>query len=193
MWTVTMPPLNSEYGDAYIDAHTGEPISVTDFLAHAPVSFHLYPTKQTILYGIETLTDPQNLGASPNGWRAKSTTISGNNVASFHGQQVLSQTSGTLNFNAEYDHSLNPNHRNNIAATTFMTSPTATHSTTLARDKQRELHHSSPPHGQPGICRTFIWTLANPNRGGTMENIIIIIIHEFTHGISNRTTGGGTG
>jgi extracellular elastinolytic metalloproteinase len=37
----------------------------------------------------------------------------------------------------------------------------------------------------------FIWTLTNPNRDGTMENDIII--HEFTHGVTNRLTGGGTG
>ena len=37
----------------------------------------------------------------------------------------------------------------------------------------------------------FIWTLTNPNRDGTMENDIII--HEFTHGVTNRMTGGGTG
>ncbi|KAJ3529410.1 hypothetical protein NMY22_g9002 [Coprinellus aureogranulatus] len=50
---------------------------------------------------------------------------------------------------------------------------------------------ATPPDGQPGQCRMFIWTLTNPNRDGTMENDIII--HEFTHGITNRMTGGGSG
>jgi len=37
----------------------------------------------------------------------------------------------------------------------------------------------------------FVWDLTNPNRDGTMGNDVII--HEMTHGITNRLTGGGTG
>jgi extracellular elastinolytic metalloproteinase len=36
----------------------------------------------------------------------------------------------------------------------------------------------------------FIFTITSPNRDGVMENDIPI--HEATHGISNRMTGGGT-
>ncbi|EDR01344.1 uncharacterized protein LACBIDRAFT_239946 [Laccaria bicolor S238N-H82] len=50
---------------------------------------------------------------------------------------------------------------------------------------------ATPPDGQSGQCRMFIWTLTNPRRDGTMENDIVI--HEMTHGITNRMTGGGTG
>jgi len=50
---------------------------------------------------------------------------------------------------------------------------------------------ATPPDGQPGQCRMFIWTLTSTPRDGTMENDIVI--HEFTHGITNRLTGGGTG
>ena len=81
-------------------------------------------TKKEFTDGLETLTDPEDLEASPLGWHtlrqggAPSTTTSGNNVVAFRGQQVSAQTSRTLNFNAEYDDSLNPNNRNNIAAAT---------------------------------------------------------------------------
>ncbi len=37
----------------------------------------------------------------------------------------------------------------------------------------------------------YIWTLTTPNRDGALQNDIIV--HEFTHGITNRLTGGGTG
>ncbi len=37
----------------------------------------------------------------------------------------------------------------------------------------------------------YIWTLTTPNRDGGVQNDIIV--HEFTHGITNRLTGGGTG
>jgi extracellular elastinolytic metalloproteinase len=49
----------------------------------------------------------------------------------------------------------------------------------------------TPPDGQSGECNMYIWTSTNPNRDGSLENDIIA--HEFTHGVTNRMTGGGTG
>ena len=37
----------------------------------------------------------------------------------------------------------------------------------------------------------FLWDLTSPERDGALENDIVV--HENTHGISNRMTGGGTG
>ena len=37
----------------------------------------------------------------------------------------------------------------------------------------------------------YIFTLTTPNRDGTMDNAIPV--HEYTHGLTNRLTGGGTG
>ncbi|KIK02143.1 hypothetical protein K443DRAFT_131974 [Laccaria amethystina LaAM-08-1] len=48
-----------------------------------------------------------------------------------------------------------------------------------------------PLCGQSGQCRMYIWTMTTPNRDGSLENEIIV--HEMTHGIANRMTGGGTG
>lgn len=39
--------------------------------------------------------------------------------------------------------------------------------------------------------RMFTWTYTTPNRDVALENDIVT--HEYTHGISNRLTGGGTG
>jgi extracellular elastinolytic metalloproteinase len=36
----------------------------------------------------------------------------------------------------------------------------------------------------------YIWTTTTPNRDGSLNNDIIV--HEMTHGISSRLTGGGT-
>ncbi|KAG8902106.1 hypothetical protein FRB99_004833 [Tulasnella sp. 403] len=49
---------------------------------------------------------------------------------------------------------------------------------------------ATPPDGQPGVCRMFIWDKTNPRRDGDLVNGMIT--HEFTHGLSNRLTGGGT-
>ena len=45
--------------------------------------------------------------------------------------------------------------------------------------------------GQPGVCKMYIWDSTKPRRDGIMENDIVV--HEMTHGITNRMTGGGTG
>ncbi|KAG7087167.1 hypothetical protein E1B28_013147 [Marasmius oreades] len=50
---------------------------------------------------------------------------------------------------------------------------------------------ATPPDGQPGQCRMFIFDLTNPRQDGAMENAVPV--HELTHGVTNRMTGGGTG
>ncbi|KAG8698935.1 hypothetical protein FRC09_006935 [Ceratobasidium sp. 395] len=50
---------------------------------------------------------------------------------------------------------------------------------------------ATPPDGQSGQMRMFTWTYTTPNRDGALENDIVA--HEYTHGISNRLTGGGSG
>ncbi len=45
--------------------------------------------------------------------------------------------------------------------------------------------------GQSGRMRMFLWDFTNPRRDGALENDIVV--HENTHGITNRLTGGGTG
>ncbi|KAK0439982.1 Fungalysin metallopeptidase-domain-containing protein [Desarmillaria tabescens] len=46
------------------------------------------------------------------------------------------------------------------------------------------------PDGQPGLCQMFIFDYTIPYRDGAMQNDLIV--HEYTHGLSNRLTGGGT-
>ncbi|KAF8705965.1 Fungalysin metallopeptidase (M36), partial [Rhizoctonia solani] len=46
------------------------------------------------------------------------------------------------------------------------------------------------PDGQPGQMNMFMWIQATPPRDGALENDIVI--HEYTHGLTNRLTGGGT-
>ncbi|KAI2636683.1 extracellular elastinolytic metallo proteinase [Xylaria nigripes] len=47
---------------------------------------------------------------------------------------------------------------------------------------------ATPPDGQSGRMRMFMWTYTNPNRDCAFE--ADVIIHEYTHGLSNRLTGG---
>ncbi|KAG9094363.1 Fungalysin/Thermolysin Extracellular metalloproteinase 5 [Ceratobasidium sp. UAMH 11750] len=46
----------------------------------------------------------------------------------------------------------------------------------------------TPPDGQHGRCRMYIWNTATPYRDGDLE--AGLAIHELSHGLSNRLTGG---
>ncbi|GJJ14215.1 hypothetical protein Clacol_008477 [Clathrus columnatus] len=46
----------------------------------------------------------------------------------------------------------------------------------------------TPPDGQNGRCRMYIWNTASPYRDGDLE--AGIVIHELSHGLSTRLTGG---
>ncbi|CAI2196114.1 12647_t:CDS:2, partial [Funneliformis geosporum] len=47
---------------------------------------------------------------------------------------------------------------------------------------------ATPPDGQHGKMRMYVWDVVNPWRDGDLESGIII--HEYSHGISTRLTGG---
>ncbi|KAF9521526.1 metallo proteinase 10 [Crepidotus variabilis] len=215
------------YLEAFIDAHSGDLLSVTDLVAHA--SYTVLPiTKQNFPEGLETLVDPEDSFSSPQGWHSvgagNSSTTSGNNVLAFKGQEVSSETSPELNFNAAYDDTRDPTDPVNLngARQNAFYILNVMHDFTYrygftekafnfqlsnfnkgGQQNDRVLvsvqdasgvnnaNFATPPDGQPGVCRMFIWTRSDPRRDGTMENDIVI--HEMTHGITNRMTGGGTG
>ncbi|TPX77971.1 hypothetical protein CcCBS67573_g00726 [Chytriomyces confervae] len=49
---------------------------------------------------------------------------------------------------------------------------------------------ATPPDGQSGRMRMYVFDRTNPGRDGALDNGIVY--HEFGHGLSNRLTGGGT-
>lgn len=221
--------------EAYICAHTGKLLSVTDFVAHA--AYTVLPVQElSIDEGQETLTDPQDVLGSPFGWHSDGSTNTtatlGNNVMAFNTdqnnqQQLASQSSSVLNFQFTYDDTQDPTDPNNINAShvnAFYIANTV-HDVAYrygftedafnfqfsnlgrggsnAKDGDgvmlslqdpsglNNANFATPPDGQSGVCRMFIWNLTSPRRDGAMENDIVV--HEMTHGITNRMTGGGTG
>ena len=50
---------------------------------------------------------------------------------------------------------------------------------------------TTPPDGMSGIMEMYIWTSPTPNRDGDLDTQVIL--HEYTHGLSNRRVGGGVG
>ncbi|KAI0045234.1 hypothetical protein FA95DRAFT_1495706 [Auriscalpium vulgare] len=49
---------------------------------------------------------------------------------------------------------------------------------------------TTPPDGQSGAMRMYLFDITSPGRDGALSNDIVT--HENTHGITNRLTGGGT-
>ncbi|KAF9261837.1 hypothetical protein L218DRAFT_474630 [Marasmius fiardii PR-910] len=211
--------------EAYVDAHSGELLSVTDFVAHA--SYRVLPVwKMDPRDGLELLTNPALPNASPNGWHDPSgTTTQGNNVISFKGTQTntTKESANGQVFDYTYDMTLNPTQGANIdAARTNGFYIINSHHDTLyqygftesAFNFQKDnfgkggkggdpvlmsvqdpsgtnnANFATPPDGQSGTCRMFIFTITTPNRDGVLQNDIPL--HEMTHGLSNRLTGGGT-
>ncbi|KAI0667557.1 Fungalysin metallopeptidase-domain-containing protein [Trametes maxima] len=215
--------------EAFVDAHSGELVQLTDFVAKA--SYRVLPiTKETLLEGFEVLTDPQNLAASPDGWHSDGTTTttdtSGNNVITFKGPQTNTsqETSSGDNFIFVQDADVPPTTQANIDAArtnTFYIVNTVhdisfvygfteaafnfqnnnfgnggkgnDRVTVSVQDAAgtNNADFATPPDGQSGRMRMFLFTSTNPERDGALENDIPT--HENTHGITNRMTGGGTG
>ncbi|PPQ79236.1 hypothetical protein CVT24_007530 [Panaeolus cyanescens] len=223
---------NDETGawvEAFVDAHTGELVSITDFVAKA--SYRVLPVQKEILTeGFETVSNPADTAASPNGWHntgsGDSTTTSGNNAVAFKGSSsaTSSQTSSGLNFVYTQNPSQAPTVQANIdaarvnafyivntihdityrygfteSAFNFQTNNFGKGGsgndavTVSVQDSSgtNNANFATPADGQPGRMRMFLWTLTSPQRDGALENDIIV--HENTHGVSNRLTGGGTG
>ncbi|TBU38083.1 Fungalysin metallopeptidase-domain-containing protein [Dichomitus squalens] len=218
-----------EFYEAFVDAHSGEVIQLTDFVAKA--SYRVLPiTKETLLEGFETLTDPANTAASPNGWNSDGTTTttdtSGNNAIAYKGDtsNTTQQSSSGQNFVFTQDPDADPTTQENLdaARTNGFYVVNTVHDisyiygfTEAAFNFQDDnfgkggagndrvlisvqddegtdnAFFSTPPDGQNGQMAMFLWDLTSPERDGALENDIPV--HENTHGISNRLTGGGTG
>ncbi|KAI1785077.1 Fungalysin metallopeptidase-domain-containing protein [Ganoderma leucocontextum] len=212
--------------EAFVDAHSGELVSVTDFVNKA--SYYVLPIwKEYPTDGFETLTDPQDTTSSPEGWHSSDdTTTSGNNAIAYKGStsSVTSESSSGLVFDYPADLTITPSDPTNVnaarvnafyvvnsvhdiqykygfteAAFNFQTDNfgnggkgndrvTVSVQDTAGTDNA---DFSTPPDGQSGHMRMFLWDLTSPDRDGALENDIIA--HENTHGLTNRMTGGGTG
>lgn len=50
---------------------------------------------------------------------------------------------------------------------------------------------STPPDGSPGVMELYVFTGPTPSRDSDFDTEVIL--HEYTHGLSNRRVGGGVG
>lgn len=196
-----------------------------------PTQYLVLPiSKEIPTEGFETLVDPQDTVASPQGWHSdgttSTTTTAGNNILAYKSStsSTTSQSSSGLVFNYPVSFTTAPTTTANVnaarvnafylgntvhdiqyrfgfteAAFNFQNSNfnkggsgndrvTISIQDSAGRDNA---DFSTPPDGQSGHMRMFLWDLTSPLRDGALENDIVA--HEYTHGLTNRMTGGGTG
>ncbi|KAJ7089038.1 Fungalysin metallopeptidase-domain-containing protein [Mycena crocata] len=107
--------------EALVDAHSGETVSIVDYVAHATY-LALPIKKQFITDGVETLVNPEDLLASPQGWhfdgQGNTTNTSGNNVIAFKGKlsALTEQSSDPLTFDFPADETQEPTVQANVDA-----------------------------------------------------------------------------
>ncbi|TCD65526.1 hypothetical protein EIP91_002534 [Steccherinum ochraceum] len=108
-----------DWYEAFVDAHSGALVSVTDFKAHA--TYRVVPiTSQDITEGFQNLVDPQDPDSSPEGWHTGSTTAlttSGNNAVAYKGTQSnVTKQSGSDAFIFQQDPKKQPTVAVNVDA-----------------------------------------------------------------------------
>ncbi|KAF8880948.1 metalloprotease [Mucidula mucida] len=209
---------------AFVNAHSGELVSVVDYVARA--TYLVVPLeKETIEDGGQLLVvNPENLSVSPVGWNGnvmvETNTTIGNNAFAFK-----TDTNATgLGFEFEVDLSVGPDVGTNVDAArtnaffvvnsmhditylygfteiafnfqidNFGLGRTGMDPVSISVQDAADFNNAdfeTPADGQPGQMRMFLFNGTTPFRDGALENDIVI--HEFTHGVTNRMTGGGTG
>ncbi|KAI0315941.1 Fungalysin metallopeptidase-domain-containing protein [Amylostereum chailletii] len=207
--------------EAFVDAHNNKVISVNDFVNKA--TYRVLPIREEVItQGFQNVANPEDATASPNGW-ITGTTTSGNNVVAAIGSKGASQSSSgsfiyTQNANAAPTTTANKNaaivnafyvansvhdisylygfteSAFNFQKDNFGKGGKGSDPVTISVQDSAGTDNadfSTPPDGQSGAMRMFLWDETSPERDGALENDIVV--HENTHGITNRLTGGGTG
>ncbi|TCD64506.1 hypothetical protein EIP91_004002, partial [Steccherinum ochraceum] len=207
----------STWYEAFVDAHSGEVISVVDFVAHA--TYRVLPIhKQVPTDGFETLVDPADPLASPEGWNGDLTRTLGNNAISY--RSSLGDTTGesddNLTFIYDYDFNVPPDDDNSTnvqfaevnAFYVVNTMHDITYRYGFTESNYNFQNDNFGKGGDPGADRVLISVqdsggmgnafFSTPPDGQSPTLTLELAIAygnpiTFTHGVSNRMTGGGTG
>ena len=207
-----------EWIQVSVDAQTGEVVRVVDYVNESSYNVVKLP-KNTPLEGFEIHSNPENSVASPKGWSNGWNVTVGNNVDSHIGSQRVDGGSDK-DFATAWDPTQGPTTAaNKVAAivNNFYTS-NMVHDITYQygfdeisgnfqidnfgkggrgndavyinnqASGSNNANFATPADGQRPTMNMFTWNRNTPNRDGSLANDVPI--HEFTHGISNRLTGG---
>ncbi|KZV97396.1 putative extracellular elastinolytic metallo proteinase precursor [Exidia glandulosa HHB12029] len=220
---------NGHLVDAFVNAHTKDVEAINDYTVN--LALQVIPLeRQDPSQGVETIQDPADTNASPDGWTSRADfggethMTYGNNVVTYEEPNYTSGQSGDGEFIFQIDDSQDPTEGSNLdaARANAFYLVNRMHDilyrygfTEEAFNFQDDNHghggadhdlvtvsvhdpagtnnadFSTPPDGTSGHMRMYIWDITSPRRDGALENDIVV--HELTHGLTNRMVGGGTG
>ncbi|KAK0437607.1 Fungalysin metallopeptidase-domain-containing protein [Desarmillaria tabescens] len=183
--------------EAFVDAHSGNIVGSTDFLAEA--TYTVLPiTKQSVLEGEETLVNPEDFQSSPIGWvQNGETAFETMSWPTRALRAVRTKESSSDTFDYPYDVSYGwTESAYNFQLDNFGKGGAGGDRVQMSVQDSSGYNNanfsdsSRVRPGQNGTCRMYVFTMTTPRRDGDLQNDIIV--HEFTHGLTNRMTGGGT-
>ncbi|KAH6593563.1 hypothetical protein BASA50_007277 [Batrachochytrium salamandrivorans] len=192
----------TQWIEVKVNAITGVVVSSQDFKRDFTYTAIELPQKNPN-DGFSTIVNPENRQSSPYGW-TEGFRLTGNNAeVIFEGDMTFKTTAMGI-FNMEFDPMLPPQTPSNIVAGAINVfyagnfqndnfnrggkegDPVIINIQNSKRENSASF--STPPDGQPGVLNLHIYTATNPNRDPALDNNVMI--HELTHGLSTRLTGG---
>ncbi|KAJ1342399.1 hypothetical protein BSLG_010842 [Batrachochytrium salamandrivorans] len=175
----------TQWIEVKVDAITGGIVSKEDFKMGFTYTAIELPN-ESFNDGFSTILNPENLKSSPNEW-TESYKLKGNNVlVKFKRGKTLKTTTKGM-FDGAFDFMLPPQTPKNLVA-----------GAVNAFYAANMVHDVLYPYGFNELAGNFqmdsfnkdlhIYTATEPNRDSALDNNVMI--HELTHGLSTRLTGG---
>ncbi|KAJ1328781.1 hypothetical protein BSLG_010713 [Batrachochytrium salamandrivorans] len=139
--------------------------------------------------GFSTILSPENFQASPNGW-TDGYKLAGNNAQAKYKKGKTFKTTTRGIFKGNFDPTLPPQTPKNLVTGAVNAFYDGDSIIIKVQDSKIENYVSFDTFldGHPGVLNLHIYTATNPNRDPALDNNVMI--HELTHGLSSRLTGG---
>ncbi|KAF8757135.1 peptidase M36 family [Rhizoctonia solani] len=206
-YVVQVVGSDGSWKELYVSAYDGKLLNVVDFVADSSVSGLV--RKYLLKSLIEVVTNPEDSEASPEGWHDKTLISSStSNYTYDYPYDPKKDPEQDPNVDAARVNTFYVVNKMHDLAYQYGFTESAYNFQDDNFDKggkgndrvlvsvqdasgKNNANFATPPDGVGGQMRMFTWNMTSPNRDGALENDIIV--HEYTHGISNRLTGGGTG
>ncbi|KAH6559820.1 hypothetical protein BASA60_000468 [Batrachochytrium salamandrivorans] len=157
----------TQWFEVRVDANTGVVVSKESFKRGFTYKAVNLPNESPN-DGFSTIVDPENIQSSPKGW-----TEVANMLHDITYQYGFTEKAGNFQKN-----NFNKGGKGKDPVIIDIQSSKETDSAEF----------STPLDGYPGVLTLYIYTATEPNRDPALDNTILI--HELTHGLSDRLTGG---
>ncbi|EJD33999.1 hypothetical protein AURDEDRAFT_109334 [Auricularia subglabra TFB-10046 SS5] len=202
--------------DAFVDAHNGDLHAITDYTVNLVMQV-LPIHKQQPGDGFETVEVPHEWNERGDFGGSTHMTY-GNNVVSYEEPNYTTGETADGEFNYHFDADIDPTEGDgtntfylvntmhdilyrygfdedsyNFQDDNFGRGGAGSDLVTVSVHDPAGMNNadmSTPPDGASAHMRMYLWDITSPRRDGALDNDIVV--HEFTHGLTNRMVGGGS-